>query len=279
MYMHTQSTTIESCTENILSCTDGVCLCNSNFTGPDCCTELPPCQSAQDIYFVIDATLSNGVVPFCQSLYATELLTAAIFPGSELNGTRLATYLYPHNETSTDLMVMGVGEYGCEDSIDRLHDLVRVVSFGYRPQYIKSKVLGDITLPKVVINFVAGAINQEIEKNNDLKLRRRVIVIVTDGISNVPENELKSTINNLVGLSSGITLLAAGIYNPTGRFTQDQFREQLTILTNNDPSMVVVEDDSLEFSRQLVRKMAANNAICDDEGMPLLHNIHIQFVL
>ena len=225
----------------------------------------------QDIYFLVDGTLSNDAVPFCQEMYAIELITEVINPGSDMNGPRIAAYHYPLkiNSPEGDMRFFKPGVNGCVQTVEDFHRLMLAVSLGTRND-IRDKVLGGATYPERVLELVAKDIQAEIASGVS-RNRRRVVIIITDGDSDGNLEDLRAAIKKLSNAGDRTTLISAGIGTESSTSNIAGFREELEVLANGDPKNAVLVFDSTtsvgtKLGLKLVNLMEKNGAICKDQG-------------
>lgn len=262
---------------NNAGCTNGVCVCNPPYSGIDCCR----CSKQQDIYFVVDATLSNNRLPFCQTHYGIELMIAAMSPStSDQSGTQIGAVLYPKVSSVTEKRVahnlLDLGT-GCSDSILSYNKMIDEFSnydeLPAGPFY--DYVRGGLTYPSVAITKLANNIRQSIDLG-DPKGRRRIVVIITDGNNDGDAKELQDAVSYLYNMATNMIIIVAGNDNAF-RDEPDlakRFKEELTFIARGDESNVVIEDNSLSLATRLVEKMEAVGALCEDHG-----KIHVMTVL
>lgn len=231
-------------------------------------THTESCTDIQDIYFVVDVTHSNDVIPFCQEMYALELLSEAFNPVTSLAGTRIGGYLYPKtaNTPSSDMRYYKTGEYSCIGTVQTYHELMRAFSLNINND-VRDKVGGLVTRPGDVLSLIARDIDNEIKSGNAPRSRRRVVVTITDGNNDGTVNELKSAVESLQLAGDKTTLIAAGIATVIAVGDIEEFRAQLTMMAGGDErNAIVVEGSGLDLGEQIVNLMEKNGAICSGAG-------------
>ena len=236
------------------------------------------CTGAQDIYFVVDGTLSNSVFTFCQEMFAVELISAALKPrtGSDLTGTRIGAYLFPESKESNkdDMRLLKIGGKDCKNTVQRFHQLNQAVTYTSNRLSGETatlrKALATETLPARVLNFLAKEIREDVNKDPN---HRRIVIILTDGSSDNTLSEVTKAVDSLVVTGgSSLTLIAAGV---SSTFSNDlqvkDFRKLVELLANNTKSNTfVTERDSkqhgIDLGLGLVDIMERNGAICTKPG-------------
>ena len=252
------------CPENVDTCTNEVCTCKEPFIGIDCCDE-EKCDPNQDVYFLIDTTLSNNRLAFCQTHYGVELMIAAINPGGDLVGTRMGSILYPkvdRGETPVANNFFNIGT-SCGEI---LGDYNTMIDAFYNQEFpdnpYEDYVRGEGTYPAVTISKLTGNIKADGAPAN----RRRIVVVVTDGNNDGDTTELRQAVSELAAL--GVTIIAAG--NDNGYRNEpdliERFRQELIIIANGNANNVVIRQDSLKLAAALVEKMRELEALCDEHG-------------
>ena len=264
------------CVDNVESCTDGVCTCKTGFTGADCCEE-PKCDADQDIYFLIDATLSNNRLAFCQTHYGVELMIAAMNPGNDLIGTRIGSILYPkipRGGTPVPYNFFNVGT-SCGEIVGKYNTMIDGFYNQEFDNPYENYVRGEGTYPAETITKLTQNIQASIN-SGEPKTRRRIVVVVTDGNNDGNSNELVQAVSNLAVVSPSVTIIAAG--NDNGyRFEpslQQRFREELTTIANGNANNVVIRQDSLQLAIALVEKMKNTGALCEEQGTTIILAIY-----
>lgn len=209
---------------------------------------------------------------FCQILYSIQLITAELNPGITPIATRVGSYVYPKSLTPNpdDVRLVNIGQYQCTDTTRQFHGLVLQLSFrGSRNFNFADKVGALRTYPKPTINILANDIRAEIASGTVPRDRRRVVVILTDGVSDNTQSDIRGAVADLVSISDTLTVIAAGIANPINFEESDlpQFRIDLKTLANGNEDNFLVARGPKELSIGLVEKMRLNGAICEDRGM------------
>lgn len=235
------------------------------------------CTGEQDIYFVVDATSSNDVNPFCQEMYALELISEAINPGSALTGPRIGSYLYPRNELTSDnnMQYFKIGTKDCSVTVKAWHRLMTAFGLGY-PKGLSNKINGLLTLPAPVLNLVAEDIESEITDKTELKDRRRVVVTITDGSNDqMNQNILKNATIRLQNAGSRTTLIAAGIATKINTDDLPAFKAELMLIAGGKEENTIVTDNGQTLGLELIDVMEANGVICTEQG--IIHYFYTNF--
>lgn len=258
----------EPCSSNVKSCTNGVCTCLQSFDGPHCCNEIV-CSAEQDIYFLVDATLSNNRLAFCQTHYGVELIIAAINPTSQETSTRIGGLFYPKVVVGGNPVAQPFFELGtnCQEILQEYNSMIDGfynTEFASNPY--RGNVRGEATYPAVTIRKLTETIRRSIRTRG--AERRRVIVVLTDGNNDGTLSELKAAVGELATVAPGVKIIAAGnddVYQFEPDLAQ-RFREELTVIANGIDNNVVIRHNSIELAVDLVEKMADIQAICRTQG-------------
>ena len=253
--------------DNAISCESETCVCKENYGGVDCCTYKPPsCNRDQDIYFLLDTTLSLGALPFCEMLHTVEMITSAINKG---NNSRTGAYIYPKSQTTTDedMQFIDIERDECLSSIDKYHNLVLEFSFSYKRGYA-SKIYATITLPVYVIDLLRRDILAKISSQTDTTKpsRRNVAIVITDGANDGNENELSTAITKLTE-ETGTTVISAGLGTPISVDNYEQFRKELKVLANGNARNVVSASSTRQLNKGIVQKLTENGVLCTKQGI------------
>ena len=230
---------IGPCLENTASCSNESCTCNEGFIGDDCCEvkpTSPPCSSIQDVYFVVDTTFSNDAIPFCETLYSVQLITAELNPGIIPVATRIGAYVYPQNmqPEDEDVRLVDVGQFQCPLVTRKFHDLVLQLSFA-KNKGLADKVNARGTYPDPVLDVLAKDIRREIEEGIVPRSRRRVIVVLTDGNSDSSDQAIRASVQNLMSIApDDMTLIVAGLATSYVITDLNAFTRHLTIIANGN---------------------------------------------
>ena len=234
------------------------------------------CTGVQDIYFVVDVTLSNFAAPFCSEMYAIELISESVNPRTDLVGTRIGSYLYPlaFNTDASGMRYFKVGSENCKDTVESYHTLMEAVSRGIQNE-VRPKVLGGVTYPAPVIDLVASDIEAEIASENAPADRPRVIVTLTDGGNDGSAASLVSAVNRLKIAGSKTTLIAAGIATSINTDNMADFEAGVQVLAGNVAANTIIATLSgIELGLSLVDVMERNGAICSDQGVYKDHGLN-----
>jgi len=179
----------------IESCKDGDCTCQEGFEGDDCCTEVEdPCSISQDIFLLIDTTLSYSTENFCEVNFGTELLLTGFNPTDSLVGTRVAAFLYPKvfniRDPGTSLELFPLGS-SCELSVGKTATLIDGFYSERRrndpPAPYVDYQKGSQTIPGTAFTRVTEVIQERI--NHGETDRSRVVIIITDGGNSTDSTE------------------------------------------------------------------------------------------
>lgn len=257
------------CMEHVVSCGNNSCVCRINYGGAGCCTPLPPptCNLDQDIYFLIDTTISNDVLPFCETLYTVEMLSRIINKG---NNSRFGAYFYPTSKISPEenMRFIDIEDDGCEKSVQKLHFLVLQFSFGRNKGYGQN-INGFVTLPARTIDLlrkdILASMSETPTPTQFSVARRRVAIIITDGKNDGDEQELSTAARRLAE-DTGTTVIATGLGNAVNVDNFEEFERELQIIANGAANNVIAARDASSLSNGLVMKMAENGVICANQG-------------
>lgn len=254
------------------------------YTGPPTL----PCGEVQDVYFVVDATSSNDMNPFCQEMYALQLLSAAINPNNKLYSqtSRIGSYLYPKLESSSesDLYFLNITNQNCTRNVLRFHQLIRAFR-NCRLVSLKlcEKIQGLVTLPRPTIDLLASDIETEIASGIHHENRRRIIIILTDGTNDEKnETELANSVQRLATAGNNTIIIAAGILTDfnTMEKDHDNFKNNLVRLANGNENNAILVDATgwniesvrrsagLRLAKDLIDKLTTDeiHVICPNKG-------------
>ena len=233
--------------------------------------------SNQDIYFLIDTTLSNNRLAFCQTHYGVELMITAINPGGDLSDTRMGSILYPNNPRNDTPVAYNFFDIGtdCSEIINDKYD--KLVDAFYNQEFVDNPyqdyVRGEVTHPVETITKLIEQIKQSIADGEPME-RRRTVVVLTDGNNDGELDELRQAVSELVTVAPDVMIIAAGNDDAfrNEAILQDRFKEELKVIANGVMDNVVIGHDPLNLIIGLVEKMQNVGAICLKEGMIVTSN-------
>ena len=207
------------------------------------------CEKEQNIYFLVDATASNGFNQFCQILITVDLLVAAFNP--TLSGTtKVFGHLFPNGQLIWNPATTCVGIVK-----ERLPLLMN--EFGKRNCHSSTVfpgICGGQTVAVPGLRVIAGEVGK-----TDVE---QAVVILTDG--NLEDDA--STVPPIIQSLEKEGVIASIIAGFQARADQPIDINILKRYTIGGDANAIVEEDPIDLGIAVVNRLNAEGVLCNQHG-------------